>query len=228
MNEEKPTRIRSRQVVEGQEKDTLERGAPSEGRQAGEGARIKMAEEVKFWSKVDKNGPMMSHMDTQCWVWTAARSSTGYGAFTYANQLTSTHRISWILTNGPIPNRSLCVCHHCDNRSCCNPDHLFLGTRADNNADCVAKGRSAVGDKNGSRKHPERLIRGSDHFSAKHPERLARGESNGMAKLTEDQVIAIRALYASGGISQRSLAAKFGVTQPLIKGITKRQTWTHI
>lgn len=85
----------------------------------------------RFWSRVDVGAP------NACWEWQGARDSFGYGQAREA-----THRTAWALTHGPIPS-GMCVCHRCDNPPCCNPDHLFLGTRADNNRDRHAKGRSA-------------------------------------------------------------------------------------
>lgn len=76
----------------------------------------------------------------KCVLWTRALMSTGYGAATFKGKVVLAHRISWTLANGEIPD-GLCVLHRCDTRACVRPDHLFLGTKADNNRDKVEKGR---------------------------------------------------------------------------------------
>lgn len=108
-----------------------------------------------FWSKVQ--------MGDGCWMWTGKQIGNGYGD----GRRGSAHRQSWVMANGPIP-RGMCVLHRCDVPLCVRPDHLFLGTRGDNNRDCKQKGRNA------------------------------RGEKNGQALLTESDVIDIRSLAAMG------------------------------
>lgn len=101
----------------------------------------------RFWEKV------MIPPGDGCWLWVATLSSTGYGMFTVRRGLrAATHRFSWELHFGPIPD-GLLVCHHCDVPACVRPDHLFLGTHADNARDSVQKGRR-IG-KRGTRKHIE-------------------------------------------------------------------------
>lgn len=88
-----------------------------------------------FWLQVDKRG------DGDCWVWTGKRwPHAGYGKSYGRSQYA--HRVAFALVNGPIPDGKH-VMHTCDNRLCCNPNHLKLGTHMDNMADRTAKGRTA-------------------------------------------------------------------------------------
>lgn len=87
---------------------------------------------TRFWSKVDKAG--------DCWVWTASLVTGGYGCVTLRSKTFTTHRISYLIHNGPIPE-GVCVLHKCDNRRCVNPDHFFTGSKGDNNTDTARKQR---------------------------------------------------------------------------------------
>lgn len=92
--------------------------------------------ECRFWSKVE-----VTENPDDCWNWKAkAKSGHGYGIFNLGDHQSNAHRVSWMLSNGPIPD-GLFVCHKCDNPRCCNPNHLFLGTPKDNTDDMNRKGR---------------------------------------------------------------------------------------
>jgi hypothetical protein len=113
------------------------------------------AERLKAWSQPDESG---------CVLWTGHISPYGYGILSVRWRDERAHRLAWKIANGPIPD-GMFVLHRCDVRNCVNPDHLFLGTLADNNRDKALKGRSF---------HPK-------------------GELHGRSKLTAEKVIAIRA-----------------------------------
>lgn len=175
----------------------------------------------RFWARVDRRGP------DECWEWTGYRLRLGYGRLTYHGRTTAAHRLAYAFAHGPIPE-GLFICHRCDNPPCCNPAHLFLGTVADNNADMRAKGRHRTGDQHPLRLHPECCARGDRSGARTHPERLRRGSAAGPAKLTDDQVRAIRTRWEQGGISQRVLGRAYGVSPSHISGIVHRRFWTHI
>ena len=105
----------------------------------------------RFWDKVDKKGP------DDCWEWMASKIR-GYGVIWVAGRQMFSSRVSWELANGQIP-KGMCVLHHCDNPSCVNPAHLFVGTNADNSSDMVKKGRQARGKMNGATKLSEQSVR---------------------------------------------------------------------
>lgn len=108
----------------------------------------------RFWSFVDKSGGLNA-----CWPWTGfIDKDGGYGHFSVPTEnghiYTGAHRVAWELKNGPIPD-GMFVCHNCPNGdlpSCCNDNHLWLGTHIENMADMCLKGRAATGDRNGKRK----------------------------------------------------------------------------
>lgn len=149
-----------------------------------------MSVEARFWPKVRK-GP-------GCWEWVACRGANGYGRFSISrSKWELAHRASWTLHNGPIPD-GLCVLHDCDNPACVRPDHLFLGTNADNTADMDAKGRRRV----------------TPSF----------GEAHGKAKLTEGDVRAIRA----DSRPEREAAPDYGVSHSTFGKVRARTAWSHV
>ena len=149
-----------------------------------------LSPEERFWAKVDRSG--------SCWLWTASSRGDGYGAFqVQSTRQVSAHRYSYELHYGQIPD-GLVVMHSCDRPLCVNPEHLSLGTSAENAADSARKARRP------------------------------RGSRNSQAKLTEGQVIALRERYARGGVTHRVLAEEYGVSTALINSIINRKAWRHI
>ncbi len=174
------------------------------------------AEQIaKFWSHVDKRGP------DDCWPWTAGRSN-GYGDFsTDGKHHYGAHRVALKLYSG-VDCAPLFTCHSCDERYaigdssyrlCCNGAHLFPGTQQDNFYDMVRKGRHAYGDRNGTRLHPESVLR---------------GEKNHNAKLTDAQVLEIRRLRGECGLQYRDIGKRFSITHRLARLIFLREVWKHI
>jgi hypothetical protein len=177
--------------------------------------------EERFWSKVDKSG--------DCWVWTDHKTAQGDGRIHVGPSMKRAHRIAYELAIGQIP-QGMYVCHHCDNKSCVNPEHLFLGTHQDNMTDMMNKGRHVApsGARNGARLHPESCPRGDKHGFHNHPEAWLRGEASKRAKLTAIDVLAIRSLYQSGGWTHRTLAQRFNINKGHVHRIIIREVWRHI
>jgi hypothetical protein len=122
------------------------------------------------------------------------------------------HRMVCEFFHGPPPPDKPMALHSCDNPACYEPSHLRWGSAQDNSDDAVARRRTAAGDRNGSRKHPESRPRGSRHAGA---------------KFTEQQVVYVRQQLTTGR-TQQSLADEFGVRQQAISWLKSGKTWTHI
>ena len=115
-------------------------------------------EERLFWSKVDIKGP------DDCWEWKASIGNSGYGRFHFRCKVTGSHRVSWTLSNGPIPEGHY-ILHKCDNKLCCNPNHLYPGTAYNNTMDRYDRNTISFFYR---RKYLSDLIKKCDYFLQTH------------------------------------------------------------
>lgn len=154
----------------------------------------------RFWTRVDKNGPVPAHCPElgPCHIWLGSRGNSGRGKIKYRGVSYGAPRVAFLLTHGRWP--SVCALHKCDagHLGCVRPDHLFEGSFFDNMADMFAKGRARpIG---------------------------APGESHPRARLTEEKILALRTALGNGE-SQRSVAARFGVGKSTVGAIAVGRTW---
>lgn len=143
----------------------------------------------RFWKKIKK--------EESCWIWTAAKLPRGYGFIGKGgrgNGYIYAHRLSYILHKGDIP-KGMFILHSCDNPSCVNPDHLFLGTQMDNMKDMRTKDRGTQGDS-----HPNAII-------------------------TKQIASSIREEYKKGGTSLSILGRKYGICFQHVHDIIKNKIW---
>lgn len=154
--------------------------------------------EERFWSKV-----RWSECIDDCWEWQGYRSNIGYGHYRLRSVNYKAHRIAWAVSHNVHPTNipvGKVVRHTCDNRCCCNPHHLELGSQYDNVRDMVDRGRLRVPSG------------GDSHF----------------AKLTESQVIEILTIYNKGSVSQRKLSLMYNVNEETIGQIIRGYSWKNI
>ena len=140
-----------------------------------------------------------------CWIWKGPLNSKGYGSLSVNGKVVGSHRFSWELHNGKIIERMV-VCHHCDNPSCVNPDHLFIGSQSVNLRDSAEKGR---------------------FLSEKRMRNNIRGEHHPRAKLNADQVRQIR-IDRAAKVPGPAIAARYGVSFGLVYAIERRDVWKHV
>lgn len=168
-----------------------------------------------FWSRLslpDQNG---------CRKWLKGLYTDGYGQAWFNGKGIRAHRLAWELTFGPIPKGKL-VLHNCpgkDNPTCCNPDHLWLGTNEENMEDARRKGQFVTGERHGRYTKPERTARGERHASRTKPE--------SKCKLSQDQVLEILKRRESGE-TQRRVAKYYGVSQSHIARIENGKHWAWL
>lgn len=182
--------------------------------------RDPIADAARFWQKVDKTDA--------CWRWLGARRPSGHGSFGLGPRQVGAHCYAWALASGVLPQHGQWVCHTCDNPWCVRNDepgtytvdgqlflrygHLFLATVVENVHDAQQKGR---------------MPRSARVYRPPHPQR-AFGPRVTIAKLTADDVRAIRARYDAGGISHAALGREYGVSTSAIAQLLMGRSWAHV
>jgi hypothetical protein len=153
----------------------------------------------RFWAQVDKDGPIPPHAPElgNCWIWTGAKGS---GQWAYGRLTITAHRLSFEIAYGAAPDGKF-ILHRCDTPACLRPEHLRLGTPKENTQDMHEKGRAALAG--------------------------PKGEDNSHAKLTAEEVGAIRQRFTRGELIRR-LAVEYGVTVSTISNIVNGRSWTHV
>ncbi len=178
----------------------------------------------RFWSKVDKNGPLPDQSKPyyagigKCWIWTACTfakkdGSNAYGSFTLNGRTYYAHRLSFFMENGHFPKKGQ-ACHRCDVEKCVNPDHIFDGTLQDNLRDRDLKGRTNRTS--------------ISLWSKNNPELRPRGEQHGRVKISEGNVLEILDLGKNGDFSHREIASRFSVSRETVGQILRGERWKHI
>lgn len=149
-----------------------------------------------FWKKVNKHGPRHPQLGTRCWLWIASCTVSGYGKFRYKGKTRRAHRLAYKMEHKLLKSDK--ILHYCDNRKCVRDSHLYKGSQQQNMYDMCAKGRNAIGSK------------------------------QGLSKLTEQVIPEIRKKYATGIYSQRYLGEQYGVDQSVISEVVNKKIWSHV
>jgi hypothetical protein len=149
----------------------------------------------RFYAKVSK-----TPTERGCLEW-LSRCRLGYGMFKIGGKYMRAHRIAWELARSDIP-AGMRVCHHCDNRSCVNVEHLFLGTDADNLRDMREKGRDSTPP-------------------------IFNGEQNHKAKVTNEQALEMRSEKFVGW-KRSEIARHFGISAVMVGNILRHKNWRHL
>ena len=150
-----------------------------------------------------------------CWNWTRCKQA-GYGVAYFGKRRVLAHRAAWESVNGPIPE-GMSICHSCDNPSCINPAHLWLGTHKQNMHDAIQKGRAS--------KPPVHV--GGEHWRLKYPHMVQRGEDNPNAIMTDEQVIQMRKDYVSGQPLDE-ICARYEINRATMHDYTSGRSWKHL
>ena len=151
--------------------------------------------EEGFWARVRKTA-------SGCWEWAGSLDVDGYGRYSWAGKPNAkTHRVAFAIAflGGCLPDPQQLVCHHCDNRKCVNPAHLYLGTPVSN-----------MNDRDDRNRHIPCL-----------------GERNGSSKISTATVVAVRRA-ADEGVPTAVIANRVGVSPATIRRIVKRKIWNHV
>lgn len=155
--------------------------------------------ELKTYATVfDSFVSKIRHSSGGCWEWTASKTAKGYGQISVNRNTVLAHRYSYETFIGAIPTGML-VCHHCDNPSCVNPCHFFVGTKSDNYQDAKRKGRIAS----------------------------RRGTNNGKAVITEDDAMAVVSILLKG-LMICDIVAATGIRTNIVQSIASGRRWSHI
>lgn len=164
------------------------------------GKRIQVPTEERFWSKVDVRG------SDECWEWCACKNHKGYGQFWFDGKLVFSHRFSYQLHAGTKIPEGLQVNHHCDNRLCVNPAHLYLGTAKQNSLDMMSRGRGVF----------------------QFVDKQTIGEKNGNSKLKDCEAREVKRLALDGRLPQWFIGAMFKIPQVTVSAIKTGRIWKHV